>query len=568
MRRFFAVLLTFILIFALAVTVSADTAASNMTVHANVGSDGVCQVTVNVSLRLEQNPEDLTFPVPKNADHVSLGGSRVRTRFTDQAQLVSLEDVAANSGEFHFTLTYNLTDVIQTSEAGTPQLQLELMSGFAYPIEQLEFTVNLPGEVTAKPAFSSGYHQASIEQDLSATFSGNTVTGRSTKILKDHETLVMMLDVSRELFPDVSTSLDNALFDDIAMLVCAVLALMYWLLFLRAAPMKPERASMPPAGFSGGELGSILTMQGADLNMMILTWAQLGYVLIQLDRNDRVLLHKRMDMGNERCGFEQKCFRALFGSKRVVDTSTQRYAMLCEKYKVLSSNVKPLLSRRSGNPRLFRILCAGIGTFGGAAIGIALGTGAVLQWFWVIVLATLGTLAAWHIHPWANGLFTYDKTPVYKGLLLSLCWVLMASMGGVLNIGILVAASQLLAGLMACFGGKRTDFGRQAALQTLGFRRYLKKLERQELHRIMSMDPDFFHSMLPYALALGVDKAFARQCGNQDLAPCSYLTYGMDSHKTPAQWSALMRKTVSCMDRRRRQMPLERLQKILDSLKK
>ena len=568
MRKLFILSLVICLVLAFAVTASADTAASKMTVHGNVDSAGVCKVTVNVALRLEEAVSELTFPVPKNADHVTLGGDRVHTRNTAQAQLIDLTDVAPQSGEFNFTVSYNLTDVVQTSEAGTPQVQIELMSGFAYPIEQLEFTVNFPGEVTAKPAFASGYHGANIELDLSAAAQGNTVTGQSSKILKDHETLVMKLDVTEQMFPGAAITLDDALFDDIAMGICAALALLYWIFFLRTAPLTANRSSTPPDGYSSGELGSILTMQGADLNGMIFTWAQLGYVLIQLDRRDRVLLHKRMDMGNERCGFEQRCFHALFAGKRVVDTSSSRYCALQEKYHVLSSNVKPLLSRKSGNPKLFRLLCAGIGTFGGVAMGVALGSGAVLQWFWVMVLAIAGSVMAWQIHPWADGLFTCDKRPVYKGLLLCGLFVLLGLISGVPAIGGIVAGASLLAGLMTAFGGRRTAFGRFAACEVLGFRRYLKKLTKQELHRICANDPDFFHNILPYALALGVDKTLAMHFGNQEFACPSYLNYGADGQKTAIGWCHLMRKVLHCMDRRRRQMPLERFQRILDSLKK
>ena len=49
--------------------------------------------------------------------------------------------------------------------------------------------------------------------------------------------------------------------------------------------------------------GSRLTFTGADLTMMVFSWAQLGYLVIHLDDNGRVMLHKRMDMGNERSSF-------------------------------------------------------------------------------------------------------------------------------------------------------------------------------------------------------------------------------------------------------------------------
>lgn len=569
MRKLLTFILTLGLILALAVGASAETAASKASVFATVGADGVCQVSMQVTLRLEQSDPALTFPVPTQADHVTLNGTRARVKQSGSSKTIDLASALGGmAGEFNFTVSYNLSGVVQLSEVGTPQLVVPILSGFAYPVELLEFSVTLPGQVSSKPAFTSGYHQASIEQDLSAQTSGNTVSGQSLKTLKDHETLTMTLDVDEAMFPDTKLALSDALFDDTAMGVCGVLALLYWLLALRSAPVLGEKTPHPPAGCSAGELGSVLTMQGAQLSMMVFSWAQLGYILIQLDRNHRVLLHKRMDMGNERSSFEQRCFNNLFAGKRVVDTTSYRYAMLCKKTQVLSPNVKPLISGKSGNPRLFRLLCAGIGLFGGVALGIALGAGALLQWFWVVVLAAVGAISAWHIQNWAHSLFLLDKHRIWVALGLSSAWVLLGFIGGVPLVGIFVPLVQLLAGLMAAFGGRRTQTGRQTMSQVLGLRRWLKSMDRQELDRIREQDPDYFHTMAPYALALGVDKAFARQFGKSGIPSCSYLTTGMDGHRSAAEWSILMRRAIEAMERRQKQMPMERLQKIIASFRK
>ena len=65
--------------------------------------------------------------------------------------------------------------------------------------------------------------------------------------------------------------------------------------------------------------------------MMVFTWAQLGYLLIQTDSGGKVLLHKRMDMGNERSLFENKIFALLFGSRQAVDATGYPYAKLSRK---------------------------------------------------------------------------------------------------------------------------------------------------------------------------------------------------------------------------------------------
>lgn len=564
MRKLCILILCLGVLFSLSITAWANTAASKATVYAAVGNDGACQISVHVSLRLEETDKALSFPVPTGASGVRLNGTKVSTKSANGNQYIDLSGNYGNSvGEYNFTVSYNLKNVVSDSEAGTPQVEIPLLCGFSYPIELLEFSVTLPGEITAKPAFTSGYHQASIEQSLSAAASGNTVSGYSLKNLKDHETLVMTLDVEENMFPRKSTRISTALFDDIGMIGCGVLALVYWLLTLRSKPLRPEKTDRSPSGFNAGELGSILTLQGADLNMMVMCWAQMGYILIQHDRNKRVLLHKRMEMGNERSAFEQRCFNNLFAGKRMVDTSGARYALLCSRMAVLSPDVRSQISRKSGNVRIFRLLCAGVGLFGGIAMAFALVSSPVLQWLLAIVFAGLGAMSAWHIQKWANCLLLLDKAPVKKALWLCVPWLLLGLAANARLVGILIPVTQLLAGLMAAFGGRRTTEGWQNAKQVLGLRRYLKTMSKEEAQRISGYDPDYFHNMAPYALALGVDREFARAFGKSGIHACAYLTTGMDGHRSAAEWSTLLRSTLQSMTRRQKQMRSEGFQRFL-----
>ena len=81
---------------------------------------------------------------------------------------------------------------------------------------------------TAKPAFSSGYHQANIEKDLYFTTSGATITAVSQAELKDHETLTMTLLVTEEMFPQkriVAPEVETAVTLTAVFLVLALLLL-------------------------------------------------------------------------------------------------------------------------------------------------------------------------------------------------------------------------------------------------------------------------------------------------------------------------------------------------------
>ena len=158
--------------------VSAASGISQMNTYATVSSDSSCQVTVTATVHLEQAVDKLIFPVPKDASAVSVNGSRVRAPKNGDFRQVDLSHrVGKTAGDFTFTIQYSLHDVVNYNEAGLLELQLPLLCGFAWQTEAMEFSVTLPGPTENLPGFSSGYHQANIEKDLSFTTDGATVSG-------------------------------------------------------------------------------------------------------------------------------------------------------------------------------------------------------------------------------------------------------------------------------------------------------------------------------------------------------------------------------------------------------
>ena len=567
MRRFILCILTLLLLVALAVPALGANYASKINVYATVNQNESCQLTVTVTMHLDENSGKLTFPVPLDASGISVNGGRARVNRTQQAQFVDLSGVIGNMvGEFTFTIQYALSDVIHTNEAGQLQLQLPLLSGFSYSIGQLDFSVTMPGEITAKPAFSSGYHQSNIEKDLIFSANGPAISGCSITELKDHETLSMTLTVAEELFPNKQLVLYESDADDIAMLICAAVALLYWLLFLRCLPPRRRLSVTAPEGVSAGQLGTVMTLGTADLSLTVFSWAQLGYIKMQVYKN-RVILHKLMDMGNERSLFEQRCFKNLFGKKTAVDTGGIHYANLVKSASKIAPNLQPLMQHRSGNPRIFRALASLIALFGGISFGIAMSQEAALQGFWMIVIASVSVIIGWWMQGTLRELFLRKGKSTYTGLLACALWLGLSLIAGQFGIGLGVMLSQWLAGLLAFFGGRRTDAGRQDFAQVFGLRRYLKTVSKEELLRIQNNDPEYFHSLAPYALALGVEQRFARRFGKKRIPACPYILTDLGDG-TAHQWCDVMRRALRTMDRRSKLLQLEKLADLLAMLKK
>lgn len=569
MRRVFLLITTIILLLAMAVSASAITAATSVSVNATVSPSESCDVVLTASVHLDEPVSGLTFPIPADATNITLNGSRIGASQTEEARHVNLSRVIGEmAGDFTFIITYRLKDVVAYNDIDILELQLPLLAGFAYPVQELDFSVTMPGDISAKPAFSSGYHHANIEQDLTSSVKSNTITGSSRKDLKDRETLSMTLTVTEEMFPQKRIQLEDYDILYILMGVCAGLALLYWIFFLRCAPPRRVYVTAPPEGFTAGQLGTILSMQGANLTYMVLSWAQLGYLTIHIGRKERILLVKRMEMGNERSNFEQRCFNSLFARRTQVDTAGTHYAYQFRKVEILSPAGFGLINPKSGSPYLFRGLAALIGLFGGAILGMVLGMESSVQWFFIVIMALFGVLSSWFIHPWADDLSLHGKKRLLLALLLCLCWVGLSLLAEMLNMGLWIIFGQLLVGLMTAFGRRRTEAGKQAMAETLGLRRYLSSIPRVQLQYISKLNPDYFHTMAPYALALGVDRAFAKRFRKDIVPHCPYLITGTDERLTAAQWRKRLRRIVRSMDARRRQIPMERMIEIVSGFRK
>lgn len=552
---------------ALTFGVSAETSASQVTSQATVSSDESCFITVSATFQLDEPVDKLTFPVPVSASNITLNGSRVGSSLTNEARLVDLSGITGNmAGSFTATISYQLDDVIEVNDNGFLELRLPLLSGFAYPVEKLGFTVTMPGEFSYKPAFSSGYHQSNIEQDLIFSYSGNTVTGTSSKELKDRETLTMTLLVSEAMFPQAVIQLQDLDAFYLGMIISGVLALLYWLLFLRNAPPRFITVPTPPEGYSAGQMGSLISLHGTDLTAMVFTWAQLGYLTIQTGRTDRVLLHKRMEMGNERSLFEQRCFQQVFGSRTTVDTSSSRYTALFQKMAAKPAYIQGLVHPRAGSKYVFRFLVALVGMFCGICLGLTLSAEAAVQWLPAVLLAAFCFAAGWCIQLWADSLFSQHKGKLIFSILLCAIWLGLSIFAQTVQLDVWIILAQILSGLMATFGTRRTEAGRQLMSEVLGFRRYLRSIPRVQLQHICRQNPDYFHSLAPYAMALGCDKAFAKRFGRDKMPPCPYLIGVPQVPMTAPQWSKLFRRTARAMESRLRQMPMERLTAFFRSL--
>lgn len=574
MTRFFALLSCLLLMLGLCVGVSAadNTRATSVNLIATVSSNGSCDVSSAVTVYVDNPQGKLIFPVPVNAANVTLNGKPVFTEKTDQARLVDLGKGLSNiTGEYSFTVGYSIHSVVKVQGTASEQtqqkrllLELPLLAGFSYPIEQLQFSINLPGNNSQLPRFVSGYHQANIEKDLTYSTYGANIAGRSWRALKDHETLTMYLDTTEELFPQ--SRADLPVLEDVTPLVgaCAGLALLFWILFLRNFLPIRRFPAVAPEGFGAGQMGTVLTMAGADLNLMVFSWAQLGYVNLRMDHRGRVYIQKQMDMGNERTGFEQKCFRNLFSHRQMIDTSSAGYQRMIQTVGVQRSAQQLFRNRREPtHVKIFRGITAIAGLLSGTCFGIILGNLLDYGWAFMLVLSAVGLVCSWQIQFWPEGLFLHHSARLWMAVGLCVLWLGLGIAVGQFPLALLAVSIQVIGGFLASFGGRRTEEGRMAMGQVLSLRHHLSSLTPQEAQQLCRDNPESFFDLLPYAMALGCGRSFARHFGKSRLPVCPYLQAPGTHGLTGRQWQQMMRHVMDSMSIRKRKSPLSGFRSVL-----
>lgn len=568
MKRWLSAIITIVLMFSvLVIPVSAESTASRVDSYITVNSDGDCLVRQTVTLHLEGSTEGLTYPLPLEATNITMNGSSARTTKTLDAIEVDVGRATNGMiGDFSIAFDYTIPEAVKYTLVEKPKenepkgyllLTLPLLSGFAYPVESLTFTITMPGEILYHPNFTSIYRQESIESDLSVEVDKTMIIGHSTTTLNDHEGLTMMLAVQEDMFPSVSTYIRQGDPELIPMLIFAGLALLYWLLALRTWPLIRSRSVAPPEGVTAGEMGCHLTLAGGDLTMMVMNWGQLGYLMIQVE-GGRVILHKRMDMGNERSQFERRVYGMLFGSRNAVDATGMQYTRLSQKVFSMIPGERNLLKSNSGNTKLFRGLCCISQIFCGICVAMNMTDNVLLQVVLSLILSVIGAVSAWQIHEIAYRTHLRGKTRVYIGMVCILLWIVLGIFCGQWIIPTCAALCQLILGYFAAYGGRRSDVGRHDAGRILGLRRYLKKITREDLDRLQKTDPDYFFNLAPYALSLGVIKPFAKNFGNRKLGQCPYLVTRSTGRKTAEEWAEIIAATADMIDQMYRRMEVEK----------
>lgn len=531
MRRLLLIVLCALL---LCVGVSAaQTEITALSAEVTVEQDGSCSLQVTAQVSFAGSEERFVFPLSADAEKITASGGEYKIRWVDGVRCAVFSNAHGFAGSQSFTCTYSLPRAV-TNVTGGQSFDLSLPEkGWEYAIDAYSLHVTFPVEITARPDWSSAYYQDIIDNYLDVQITGTELSAASRQAFQDQETLHLAL-----LFPQDSFRLRHLpgsmnSFGQIAFFVLLLAAVLYWLLFLRDRLLIPKKQRTYGMEATAGEVPCQLFGELPDLAATLAHWGNLGYIAVYRNSRGRIILRKRMEMGNERKPAEQKWFAALFRASDTCDLQGSRFHALA---RPAAANLRRgweqrLFRQNSGNPRLLQGLALLAAFFAGVHLFDAwIG---VTAWRWVLIpllsllcaglciLVQRAIRSLLHPRSWRIRL---------AGLASAVLLLALASQAGCTGMMFLNLLLQAFCALATLFGGRRTPVGHEQVRQLLGLRGYLKKADPAELSRLSELDGQFFYRLLPFADTLGVGRAFCKRFSALSPEPCPWLS---DAHFTP-----------------------------------
>ena len=171
-----------------------------------------------------------------------------------------------------------------------------------------------------------------------------------------------------------------------------------------------------------------------------------------------------------------------------------------------------------------------------------------VRWLLLVLVFVLGG-ALFGVILYAPSAFYQGKTPmlVLAGLS-AIALLVLAQLGEGLLAVLLVIVCVLGIGMLTLHGGQRTPFGDEVIAQSLGYRKFLRRVTQKQLLARLQQDSQYFYRVLPYAEAMGLGARFARAFGGAELEQCDWYQESQPLPRTAAGFYSSLREALALLE--------------------
>ena len=375
---------------------------------------------------------------------------------------------------------------------------------------------------------------------VSGYYFDNGTSDNVSYIYKDRQVLEISLLSPLEMYEGITakinlpegyfTDVKNPFFFDefLIWLIPALLVLAGLILWMIYGNDKRIIApvELSPPDVSPIEAGYIIDgkVNDDDVSAMLIYWASLGLIKIKKAKGHNNYQFKRIHHMQDRPKYEMDVFSKVFlksDDEKYISVETLKARLgknivklkygVIKQYTVGEKRIIDGKSKKMSGTTLFlSYLCfALVGFFTGLDQHVGLG----------IFLGLASTLLYIPLHLWLRNILAYlpKRTPTKNAIriILYLSLVLLYAFLSakiihpwVLNFRQIIAmlASACTLNAISYYTLKLSDYGHKLYERVIGFRHFLMTAEKEWLEELAKDTPEFFYSMLPYALVLGVSR--------------------------------------------------------------
>ena len=525
--RIFALVLVCLLFLSLPVSAAAGAHVDVMEVSLEVDQNGTAQADVSLKVTADDPLNSLSIGLGPNVSGVDLDGYSAKVRRVDGQTMVTIsgENGLPSSMDLHMRYTIRNTVV---SSGDIQHFSVRLLGGIKEAeIDKLTVRVEMPAAFEGIPEFASGYYADGIDNYLDIAVSeAGILTAVSTASLLAGETMDLKIDMAPDYFTLYNVAGRTLLVDQIAMILLALFAAIYWWQALRSPVYAISPQSRPPMGVEPGVAGMLINGQEPDLALMVMDWAAKGYLRVVRMRGRKVMLVRRISMGNERHTYEQEVFARLFARKPEVYCGSKAWLAAKAKAEEAARAYwdSRLYEKKPGRPRVLRVTAVLFCGFAALYYADQVLPSMYLRILFLAIVTLAGLV-------WGAALqYALKRLPQRRRkrpvICLLLCVLIMVIAWNITGHGAVLLLALLVSVLCAAalfFGPKRKQSGAALQAELLGWRKYLGKLTSKDAQLLLESDPQYYYEALLFAEALGVGRRFSRSFDGIRLDECAFM---------------------------------------------
>lgn len=557
LRRIF-LLIPVILLFTLGIH-AVDNEITSLTMEITADKNGGSTVTATAQVHFTSAPTSFSFPLNASASSISASGGDYDVISNNGKVYAVFSEPSGFSGEHTFTCSYTLPCAAvkiegEEEDEFVQEFVLDVIDGgWEYTVQKFSMRMSFPVDIPVQPTWDSAFHGDVIDNSLSFKVSGKLLTVNSVLPLIDHETLEMRL-----LFPDKTFTIINQAgrtmtFNQIAFLVLLAAAVIYWFFFLRGKLLLlAEKRTTPGNDALAGELPCQLFGEDPDIGAILAHWGNLGYLTIQRSRRGRIVLHKQMDMANERPEAERRLFEAIFRNSPTADAEGNRFRAVCKSGSsaIRAAWLRRIYQKKAGSPYLLRAIVLLAAFFVSMATFDRLLPANGLRWFLLPLTSLFGTVLYAAVQVAVDAIYRRHRVIRFLcGGGAAVLLIILSLSAETIWLAVVALLLQILAVLLTQFGGKRTKAGENYVRQIIGLHRGMRKMDAEDAMQALQNDSQYFYRMLPYAECLGIGRAFCKHFTQWEIEPCAWLTDVAFTPKSPTEFLALYDNLMTAIRR-------------------